>query len=289
MTSLAGWSLNYRGKVRDLYIPSQESIDSTSRVLIVATDRVSALDAILSPDIPGKGHCLTAVSGWWMNQFSDVSNHLVAGDVPDEFTGRAVIAQSLNMLPVECVVRGYLAGSGWAEYRETQTVCGVSLPPGLSEGDKLPEPLFTPATKAAVGDHDVNIDFATVVDMVGEKLARQLRDTSLVIYSRAAQIAEEKGLILADTKFEFGLDKTTGELVWADEALTPDSSRYWDLFAYRRGGTDKMSSFDKQPIRDWLKSHWSGAGEPPQLPADIVTSTQDRYRQLRTRLTGEAP
>jgi phosphoribosylaminoimidazole-succinocarboxamide synthase len=288
MTEMSDWVLTYQGKVRDVYIPVGESPDTASTVLMVASNRVSALDVILSPEIPGKGNVLTEVSGWWMDQFPDVPNHLVSGAVPDAVTGRAVIARSLNMLPVECVVRGYLAGSGWAEYRESGTVCGISLPPGLQEGDKLPEPLFTPATKAAVGDHDINIDFDDVVSIVGAESAHALRDTSVAIYSTAQAIAESKGLVLADTKFEFGVDKSTGELVWADEALTPDSSRYWDLDTYLAGGLGKMASFDKQPIRDWLRAHWSGEGEPPALPPEVVRDTQQRYANLRDRLVGSA-
>jgi phosphoribosylaminoimidazole-succinocarboxamide synthase len=286
MSSMSEWVLTYQGKVRDVYIPNRESIESTPVVLMVASNRVSALDVVLSPEIPGKGAILTAVSGWWMEQFPDIPNHLEDGAVPNEVAGRAIIARSLRMLPVECVVRGYLAGSGWAEYQDGGTVCGITLPSGLLEGDKLPEPLFTPATKAAVGDHDMNISFDDVASLVGADHAIALRDTSIAIYSTAAKIAEKKGLVLADTKFEFGLDKHTGELIWADEALTPDSSRYWDLDAYTAGGAAKMASFDKQPIRDWLRAHWSGEGEPPVLPEDVVADTQQRYADLRERLMG---
>jgi phosphoribosylaminoimidazole-succinocarboxamide synthase len=288
MTTMSDWVLTYQGKVRDVYIPFGESSDDAAVVLMVASNRVSALDVILSPEIPGKGKVLTEVSGWWMEQFPDIPNHLVKGSVPEEVADRSVIAKSLHMLPVECVVRGYLVGSGWAEYQESGTVCGITLPPGLHEGDKLPEPLFTPATKAAVGDHDVNIDFDEVVSLVGEKQAHALRDTSVAIYSTAASIAESKGLLLADTKFEFGVDKETGELVWADEALTPDSSRYWDLDTYLAGGPGKMASFDKQPIRDWLRANWAGEGVPPTLPGDVVADTQKRYADLRNRLMGPA-
>ena len=286
MTGMSDWVLTYQGKVRDVYIRLGESSESATVVLMVASNRVSALDVILSPDIPGKGDILTEVSGWWMSQFADVPNHLVEDAVPEEVHGRAIIAKSLNMLPVECVVRGYLVGSGWAEYQQSGTVCGISLPPDLQEGDKLPEPLFTPATKAAVGDHDVNIDFDEVIDIVGEDNAKALRDTSIMIYTAAATIAESKGLVLADTKFEFGLDKESGVLVWADEALTPDSSRYWDLATYLAGGPGKMASFDKQPIRDWLRANWSGDGDPPTLPKDVVRDTQKRYADLRDRLMG---
>ncbi len=286
MTELSDWVLAYQGKVRDLYIPQNESIDSASHILMVATDRVSALDVILSPEIPGKGATLTEISQWWMGKFPSIPNHMTDLAVPDSLAGRAVVASALNMLPVECVVRGYLAGSGWQEYQHTQTVCGIALPAGLAEGDRLPEPLFTPAAKAAVGDHDVNISFDDVVDIVGPESAAALRDTSITIYKGAAAIAEAKGLLLADTKFEFGLDKESGELVWGDEALTPDSSRYWDRDIYSRGGPDKMASFDKQPIRDWLRANWSGQGEPPHLPDGVVSETKERYTALRNRLLG---
>jgi phosphoribosylaminoimidazole-succinocarboxamide synthase len=287
MTGMSEWVLTYQGKVRDVYIPLGESFESTPIVLMVASDRVSALDVVLSPDIPGKGTILTEVSGWWMSRFPEVRNHLVQEPVPPEVSGRGVIATSLNMLPVECVVRGYLVGSGWSEYQDRGTVCEISLPPGLSEGDKLPEPLFTPATKAAVGDHDVNISFDDLVSLVGLDTAKALRDTSIDLYTGAALIAESKELVLADTKFEFGRDKMTGELVWADEALTPDSSRYWDLTTYLAGGPGRLASFDKQPIRDWLRVNWSGDGAPPALPADVVADTQRRYVDLRNRLMGE--
>jgi phosphoribosylaminoimidazole-succinocarboxamide synthase len=286
MTTMSDWVLTYQGKVRDVYIPSSESIDSSPVVLMVASNRVSALDVILSPEIPGKGNILTEVSEWWMSQFPDIPNHLTGGEVPEDVFGRAVIARSLNMLPVECVVRGYLVGSGWSEYAASGTVCGIALPSGLQEGDKLPEPLFTPATKAAVGDHDVNIDFAEVVNLIGETHARALRDTSITIYTAAAAIAWNKGLVLADTKFEFGLDRESGELVWGDEALTPDSSRYWDRDTYLAGGPGKMASFDKQPIRDWLRANWSGEGAPPTLPDDVVADTRARYAALRERVIG---
>jgi phosphoribosylaminoimidazole-succinocarboxamide synthase len=288
MTDMSDWVLTYQGKVRDVYIPSGESTDTAAVVLMVASNRVSALDVVLSPEIPGKGQVLTEVSGWWMSQFPDIPNHLVGGDIPEEVSGRAVIAASLNMLPVECVVRGYLVGSGWAEYQHSGTVCGIALPSGLEEGDKLPKPLFTPATKAAVGDHDVNIDFDEVVAIVGKEHATALRDTSITIYSTAAKIAESEGLLLADTKFEFGLDKKTGQVVWADEALTPDSSRYWDVDTYMAGGPGKMASFDKQPIRDWLRANWSGEGVPPTLPEHVIADTQQRYSDLRNRLMGSS-
>jgi phosphoribosylaminoimidazole-succinocarboxamide synthase len=286
MTELADWVLSHQGKVRDIYIPRNESIESALNLLLVATDRVSALDVILTPDIPGKGETLTEVSQWWMSQFPEIPNHATNHRPPSEVAHRALVVRALDMLPVECVVRGYLAGSGWTEYQANQTVCGVVLPEGLREGDQLPQPIFTPATKAAVGDHDINIGFPELAELVGLETARALRDLSLLIYSRAATIASGRGLILADTKFEFGHDQRTGELVWGDEALTPDSSRYWDRELYDRGGATKMSSFDKQPIRDWLTAHWTGDGPPPSLPGDVVHATQDRYTELRNRLIG---
>lgn len=286
--TVPGWTLAYQGKVRDVYIPVEaSSLSSSSTVLVVASDRVSAYDLILRPDIPGKGDLLTEISQWWMSQFPEIRNHLVPIAPPKGFERRAVVAQALTMLPVECVVRGYLAGSAWTEYQESGSVCGHPLPPGLREGDALPEPLFTPATKAPVGDHDENITYDQVAEIVGRERARELHDTSINIFRRAAQMAEERGLILADTKFEFGLDKVTGELIWADEALTPDSSRYWDLQNYSSGGPDRLASFDKQPVRDWLKAHWDGGGIPPELPEEVVTDTVLRYRQLRDRLMGQ--
>lgn len=280
------WTLAYQGKVRDVYIPvGASTMADASELLVVATDRVSAFDVILDPAIPGKGEVLTRISGWWMNQLSAVPNHLLVSSVPEEVEGRAVVAKSLSMLPVECVVRGYLVGSGWKEYQASRSVCGIPLPDGLSEGDKLPEPLFTPATKAAVGDHDENISFERVIELIGEEHATLLRDTSLAIYSQASEIAEQRGLILADTKFEFGLDQKTGELVLGDEALTPDSSRYWDGVAYAAGGPDRLDSFDKQIIRNWLEQNWDKTGTPPVLPDHIVQQTSDRYLELERRLT----
>ena len=283
------WTLAYQGKVRDVYIPRGASnMADASELLVVATDRVSAFDVILDPAIPGKGEVLTRISGWWMDQLRSVPNHLLGSSVPQEVEGRAVVAKSLSMLPVECVVRGYLVGSGWKEYQASRSVCGIALPDGLSEGDKLPEPLFTPATKAAVGDHDENISFQRVVELIGKDQATALRDTSLAIYTQASEIAEARGLILADTKFEFGLDRETGELVLGDEALTPDSSRYWDGVAYAAGGPDRLDSFDKQIIRNWLEQNWDKTGTPPGLPDHIVEQTTARYLELERRLTESA-
>jgi len=283
------WTLAYQGKVRDVYIPRGASnMADASELLVVATDRVSAFDVILDPAIPGKGEVLTRISGWWMDQLRSIPNHLLGSSVPQEVEGRAVTAKSLSMVPVECVVRGYLVGSGWKEYQASRSVCGIALPDGLSEGDKLPEPLFTPATKAAVGDHDENISFQRVVELIGKDQATALRDTSLAIYTQASEIAEARGLILADTKFEFGLDRETGELVLGDEALTPDSSRYWDGVAYAAGGPDRLDSFDKQIIRNWLEQNWDKTGTPPGLPDHIVEQTTARYLELERRLTESA-
>lgn len=279
--SIPGWRHLYSGKVRDLYA-SEDPADT--RILVVASDRVSAFDFVLSPGIPKKGALLTRLSRWWFAQL-DTPNHLAEGEIPDAVADRAMLAQSLEMLPVECVVRGYITGSGWAEYEESGTVCGIPLPAGLKNGDRLPEPLFTPAYKAPMGEHDENITFAQTVELVGEARAAELRDVSLDLYTRAAAIAEEKGLILADTKFEFGTD-ADGTLRLADEVLTSDSSRYWDAEAWRTGVTpsQRMASFDKQIVRDWLASHWDKQGEPPALPEHIVSRTADRYRELIDRL-----
>lgn len=280
--TIPGWRHLYSGKVRDLYASDDPG---DTRILVVASDRVSAFDFVLSPGIPEKGALLTRLSRWWFAQLSDVPDHLADGEIPDAVADRAMLAQSLEMLPIECVVRGYITGSGWAEYQESGTVCGIPLPAGLQNGDRLPEPLFTPAYKAPMGEHDENITFEKVVELVGAERAAELRDTSLAIYARAAAIAEEKGLILADTKFEFGTD-ADGVLRLADEVLTSDSSRYWDADAWKTGSTpsERMASFDKQIVRDWLAANWDKQGEPPVLPEDIVERTADRYRELIERL-----
>ena len=284
--TLAGWRHAYSGKVRDLYIPdSESSLESSPTVLMVASDRVSAFDHVLEPGIPGKGALLTRLSRWWFDQLAEFPNHLEKIDAPAEVADRAMVVRTLNMLPVECVVRGYLVGSGWAEYRESGTVCGIALPDGLSNGDRLPEPLFTPAFKAPMGEHDENISFEQTVDLVGGDTARELRDTSLAIFRRASDIAEAKGLILADSKFEFGRDRHTDVLTLGDEVLTSDSSRYWDAATYAAGGENRVDSFDKQIVRDWLAANWDRSGTPPQLPAGIVASTAERYGALISRLT----
>ena len=298
--TLPGWRLAYSGKVRDLYIPSPAStLDDAGRLLVVASDRVSAFDHVLEPDIPGKGVLLTTLSLWWFDRLTDVPNHLVADhelaadgvveEIPAAVADRAMLVKPLNMHPVECVVRGYLAGSGWLEYQSSQSVCGIGLPPGLRNGDRLPEPLYTPAFKAQQGEHDENIPFERTVELVGASTAAALRDRALEIYARASALALERGLILADTKFEFGDDPTTGELTLADEVLTSDSSRYWDAAAWRSGGTpsERMASFDKQIVRDWLADHWDREGTPPPLPDDVVARTAARYGELLERLTGD--
>ncbi|MEI3867836.1 phosphoribosylaminoimidazolesuccinocarboxamide synthase [Microbacterium sp. CCNWLW134] len=281
-SALPGWRHVYSGKVRDLYLPTDGPDD---RMLVVASDRVSAFDHVLSPGIPGKGELLTRLSLWWFERLG-VPNHLLEGEIPADVRGRTMLTRRLEMLPVECVVRGYLTGSGWAEYQQHGTVCDIPLPPGLGNGDRLPEPLFTPAYKAPLGEHDENISFDRTVDLVGRDRAEQLRDASLDIYRRAAGIAEERGLILADTKFEFGVDDD-GVLRLADEVLTSDSSRYWDGGAWASGTTpeERMASFDKQIVRDWLAANWDRTGAPPELPTEIVERTAARYRELIDRLT----
>ena len=285
--SLDGWTHAYSGKVRDLYVPTGETLESTPRVLVVASDRVSAFDHVLEPGIPGKGELLTKLSLWWFDQLG-VPNHLREGEIPAEVKGKAMLVANLDMFPVECVVRGYLSGSGWLEYQESQSVCGIALPAGLHDGDKLPEPIYTPAWKAPFGEHDENITFERTVELVGLEDATALRDLSLQIFNKATELAAAKGIILADTKFEFGRDRETGVITLADEVLTSDSSRYWDAAAYAAGTTpaEKMTSFDKQIVRNWLSANWDKTGTPPVLPADIVERTADRYRELITRMLG---
>jgi len=276
-----GWHHVYSGKVRDLF----EHADHPALMLVVASDRVSAFDHVLEPGIPGKGALLTQLTRWWFSRLP-VPNHLADGPVvPAEVADRAMLVKRLDMHPIECVVRGYLTGTGWAEYRESGTVCGIELPAGLSDGDRLPEPLYTPAFKAELGAHDENITFERSVELVGLEVATALRDTSLEIFAAASQIALERGVILADTKFEFGTDPATGALTLADEVLTSDSSRYWDASLYAAGGPSRLDSFDKQIVRNWLASHWDRTGQPPALPPEIVERTAARYRELIDRLT----
>ena len=288
MSKLADWKPVYSGKVRTLYIPkTASSIDSAEKLLVVASDRISAFDHILTPEVPGKGALLTQLSHWWCDTLSDIPNHRRHEEPPAELSHQAMVVEPLDMFPVECVVRGYLAGSGWKEYQRTSQVCGIDLPAGLKEGDELPEPLFTPATKAAVGDHDENINFETLCELVGENDATQLRRLSLDIYARARDIAAAKGLILADTKFEFGRHRVTHAITLGDEVLTSDSSRYWDAGLYAAGGIDRLDSFDKQLVRNWLGAHWDGQGAPPSLTDELVAHTLSRYQELSGKLTSK--
>ena len=287
---LPGWRHLSSGKVRDVYVPADDGPWAGRDVLlVVASDRISAYDRVLPTPVPDKGRVLTAMSVWWLERLEGVvDDHLVCLDVPRQVAGRAMICRRLEMHPVECVARGYLTGSGLVEYRRSRSVCGVALPEGLTEASRLPEPIFTPAAKAAVGAHDENIPFERVVDMVGADVAAALRATTLELYSRAAAIARERGIILADTKFEFGAG-ADGGLVLGDEVLTPDSSRFWPADAWEPGRV--TPSFDKQYVRDWLTSPASGWDrdgdqEPPALPDDVVERTRARYLEAYERLTG---
>ena len=274
----------HSGKVRDLYtLPSGE-------LLMVASDRVSSFDFVLEPAIPDKGEILTRMSLWWFDQLADlVDNHVVSTDVPEAVRGRAVVCERLEMFPVECVARGYLTGSGLADYQATGEVCGIALPPGLVEASRLPEPIFTPATKAELGDHDENVSYDAVVATVGAETAARLRELTLAVYARAEQVARERGIILADTKLEFGA-RPDGTIVLADEVLTPDSSRFWPADAWAPGHI--QASYDKQVVRNWLlspESGWDRRGDqpPPPLPAEVVERTRARYVEAYERLTGE--
>jgi phosphoribosylaminoimidazole-succinocarboxamide synthase len=306
---LIGWTHVYSGKVRDLYVPTAAMTDDDSwtgdplelspAVLVVASDRVSAFDQVLEPAIPGKGAMLTRLTRWWFAQLPEVPNHLAAAheqrglpEIPSEIADRSMLCRTLDMFPIECVVRGYLTGGGWKEYQATGEIGGIPLPVGLSDGDRLPEPIYTPAWKAPLGEHDENISFERTVELVGEEVATRLRDLTLEIFARASAIAENRGLILADTKLEFGADRETGVVTLADEVLTSDSSRFWDGTAYVTGATPelRLASFDKQIVRDWLATNWDQAAseEPPTLPQEIVAQTAERYRMLLERLTGAA-
>ena len=273
----------YSGKVRELY----ETADGV--LLLVATDRISAFDYVLDTPIPDKGKILTQLSLWWFGQLADiVPNHLVQAPVPAEFAGRAMACRRLSMVPVECVARGYLAGSGLADYRRTGAVCGITLPPGLTDGSRLPEPVFTPTTKAPRGEHDLNIGAAEVAERVGAGLAAELERITLAVYRRGAELAAARGIIVADTKIELGLD-ASGALLLADEVLTPDSSRFWPADQWAPGRS--QPSFDKQYVRDWLtsaESGWDrqGSRPPPPLPADVVDRTRRSYVTAYERLTG---
>jgi phosphoribosylaminoimidazole-succinocarboxamide synthase len=284
---LPGWRHTYSGKVRDLYVDEA----NPDRVLVVASDRISAYDHVLPTAIPDKGAVLTALTLWWFERLADeveVPNHLLSTDVPVAVAGRAMVCRRLDMVPVECVARGYLTGSGLADYRATGAVCGVELPPGLEDGSRLAAPVFTPASKAERGEHDENVSFATVASQVGEELANQLRDITLAIYSTAERITRERGVILADTKLELGHD-AGGVLTLGDEVLTPDSSRFWPADEWQPGRP--QPSFDKQYVRDWLTSPasgWDRRGDtaPPPLPEDVVERTRARYLEAYERITG---
>ena len=277
--AITGWKHLRTGKVRDLYT------NESGELLIVASDRISAFDWVLPTLIPNKGAVLTQISLWWFEQLKHlVPNHIISSDVPAEVAGRAVIAKPLTMYPIECVARGYLTGSGWAEYKNDQKVCGNDLPAGLLDGSKLPNSIFTPATKAEIGDHDINIDFEQAAKIVGDAEATELRELTLSLYETAADFARSRGIILADTKFEFGRD-AKGVITLGDEALTPDSSRFWELSTWQPGSA--QGSFDKQFVRDFLtQSGWDKKSPPPELPAEIVEKTAARYEEAYFRITG---
>lgn len=275
-----------RGKVRDIY-------DLGEHLLIVATDRISAFDVVMEEGIPQKGYVLTKISEFWFNQMTDlIPNHLVSTNIDefpaithqyrDQLEGRSMLARKAQPLPIECIVRGYLSGSGWKEYKKLESVCSIPLPGGLQESDKLPQTLFTPSTKADIGEHDENISFDQAVELCGRELAEKVSAISIAIYERARQVADKKGIIIADTKFEFGI--YNGELIWIDEALTPDSSRFWPKDLYAPGSA--QPSFDKQFLRDYLETlDWGKKAPPPKLPQDIVDKTGEKYLEALKRLT----
>ena len=277
--SINGWQHLRTGKVRDLYTNSENEI------LLVASDRISAFDWVLPSEIPNKGAILTQLSLFWFELLEDiVPNHIVSDDVPTAVSDRAVIVKPLDMFAIECVARGYLTGSGLTEYKSSQAVCGNPLPAGLVDGSQLPETIFTPATKAEIGDHDINIDFATAAKVVGSEDAEQLRDLTIKLYNTAAEFASSRGIILADTKFEFGRD-IKGVITLGDEALTPDSSRFWEAASWVPGSAP--ASFDKQFVRDFLTaSGWDKKSPPPELPAEIIEKTAARYEEAYFRITG---
>lgn len=288
---LEGWDHFYSGKVRDLYVPAGTSFDDTDRVLVVASDRISAYDFVLTSEIPDKGKVLTQLSLWWFEQLGDFANHVISTEVPEAVAGRAMVCKKLEMYPIECIARGYLTGSGLAEYKVSKTVCSLPLPDGLVDGSRLEPALFTPSAKAEVGEHDENITYEQTVERVGTEVAEALREKTVALYEQAEQIARARGIILADTKVEFGADPANGEVTLGDEVLTPDSSRFWDAAAYEPGHA--QPSFDKQFVRDWLTSEASGwdknsGQEPPQLPAEIVEKTRARYIEAYERLTGQS-
>ena len=277
--SIKGWQHLRTGKVRDLYT------NSDNEILLVASDRISAFDWVLPSEIPNKGAILTQLSLFWFELLEDiVPNHIISDDVPTEVSDRAVIVKPLDMFAIECVARGYLTGSGLTEYKSNQKVCGNSLPAGLIDGSQLPETLFTPATKAEIGDHDINIDFADAANIIGTADAEELRDLTIKLYDTAAEFAASRGIILADTKFEFGRD-SKGVITLGDEALTPDSSRFWETSTWSPGSAP--ASFDKQFVRDFLTaSGWDKKSPPPELPAEIIEKTAARYEEAYFRITG---
>jgi len=277
--SIPGWTHLRTGKVRDLYS------NDKSEILLVASDRISAFDWVMPTTIPGKGEILTQLSLFWFELLEDIiPNHVISTDVPDVVFDRAVVVQPLEMFEIECVARGYLTGSGWSEYQANQAVCGNSLSAGLIDGSQLPVTIFTPATKAEIGDHDINIDFENAASRIGRDEAQALKELTINLYDTAADFAKERGIILADTKFEFGLN-SSGEIVLGDEALTPDSSRFWELSTWEPGGA--QASFDKQFLRDYLvTSGWDRNSPPPELPVEIVEKTAQRYKEAFFRITG---
>jgi phosphoribosylaminoimidazole-succinocarboxamide synthase len=293
---LPGWTHVYSGKVRDLYEPADQSIREQvgqDCVLVVASDRISAYDHVLASEIPDKGRILTQLSLWWFDQL-DVMHHVlestVEGGVPAAVDGRAMICKKLDMFPVECIARGYLTGSGLLEYKASGTVCEIPLPPGLVDGSRLDKAIFTPSAKAEIGEHDENIPYEAVVAMVGDDIAARLSELTLKIYTSAEKIARERGIILADTKVEFGYDAVSGAITLGDEVLTPDSSRFWDAATYQPGKA--QPSYDKQYVRDWLTSPESGWDRnsdtpPPALPQDVISRTRGRYVEAFEKLTGQ--
>lgn len=277
--AIPGWTHLRTGKVRDLYTNDKKEI------LLVASDRISAYDWVMPTTIPGKGAVLTQLSLFWFELLEDiVPNHIISTDVPSVVEDRAIIVQPLEMFAIECVARGYLTGSGWNEYQSNSAVCGNELPAGLLDGSKLPISIFTPATKAEIGNHDINIDFNTAATIIGQVDAQELKDLTIKLYDTAAEFAQERGIILADTKFEFGRNPS-GEIILGDEALTPDSSRFWEQSTWSPGGV--QAAFDKQFLRDYLvSSGWDRNSPPPQLPAEIIEKTALRYEEAFWRLTG---
>ena len=277
--SIPGWTHLRTGKVRDLYT------NNLNHILLVASDRISAYDWVMPTEIPGKGAVLTQLSLFWFDLLEDIiPNHVVSTDVPDEVEDRAIIVQPLEMFEIECVARGYLTGSGWSEYQKNSAVCGNALPAGLLDGSQLPTSIFTPATKAEIGDHDINIDFDSAVKIVGADDAQTLKNLTIKLYETAAEFAQSRGIILADTKFEFGRN-SEGKILLGDEALTPDSSRFWDQSTWKPGGA--QPSYDKQFLRDYLvASGWDRNSPPPELPDEIVEKTALRYEEAFFRITG---